>query len=260
MAKKNDSELAVIEPTAGYLALHGDTDFREALATNLANGETVTVGDLIRVKTPAGGGRTWQYVDADGKEVESKAITGLLVYCAPRGQLWGSEEPTKGQRPVLTSYDLRTAVRTNDDLGDIDAEQLAAYRIGDRLYNWEAIGAEGSPFGWGSGKGGVGRRVKESRVMAILQPGEAWPVLVTVGGGSLATVCPWIKRLKVPHFRVVVSLTLAKQVSKGGIDYSQIVPETVGTISREEGLVIKSLYTDPLTRIATQIDVTQDAS
>jgi hypothetical protein len=259
MSRKN-GELAVVDQAVGFLALQGDPDFKEAMEANLSAGEQVTVGDLIRVKTPSGGGRTWQYINSDGAEVESKAITGLLVYCAPRGQLWGSDEPTKGQRPVLTSYDLRTAVRTNDDLGDIDPEQLAAFRIGDRTYNWEALGAEGSPFGWGSGKGGFGRRIKESRILAVLQPGEAWPVLLSAGGGSLSTISPFIKRMKVPHFRCVVSLTLAKAVSKGGIDFSQIVPELVGTISREEGLVIKKLYTDPLTRIATQFDASQDAA
>ena len=253
-------EIAVVEPEMGFLALHGDSDFKEAMAANLSTGETIAVSDLIRVKTPAGGGKTWQYINSDGAEVECKAITGLLVYYAPLGQLWGSDEPTKGQRPVLTSYDLKTAIRTNDLLGDIDPEQLAAYRIGDRTYDWEAMGKEGSPFGWGSGKGGVGRRIKESRTLAILQPGEAWPVLLSVGGGSLSTVSPFVKRLKVAHFRVIVSLTLQKVASKSGIDYSQIVPENIGTISREEGLVIKALYTDPLTRIATQFGVTQDAS
>jgi len=253
-------EIAVVEPETGFLALHGDSDFAEAMAANLATGESLSVSDLIRIKTPAGGGRTWQYVNSDGAEVECKAITGLMVYYASLGQLWGSEEPTKGQRPVLTSYDLKTATRTNDSLGDIDAEQLEAYRIGDRLYDWEAMGKEGSPFGWGSGKGGMGRRIKEARVLAILQPGEAWPVLINAGAGSLSTICPWVKRLKVAHFRVVVSLTLNKAVSKGGIDYSQIIPELVGTISREEGLVNKRLYTDPLTRLATQFDVQQDAA
>jgi hypothetical protein len=151
-------------------------------------------------------------------------------------------------------------VRTNDNLGDIDPEQLAAYRIGDRLYDWEAMGKEGSPFGWGSGIGGVGRRLKESRTLAILQPGEAWPVLLSAGAGSLATICPFVKRLKVAHFRCIVSITLQKVASKGGIDYSQMVPELIGTISREEGLVIKRLYTDPLTRIASQLDVPQEAA
>ena len=256
---KKTTDIAVLEPTTGFLALHGDSDFKEAMAANLATGETIQVSDLIRIKTPAGGGRTWQYINGDGVEVECKAITGLFVYYAPMGQLWGSDEPTKGQRPVLTSYDLKTATRTNDSLGDIDPEQLAAFRIGDRTYDWEAMGREGSPFGWGSGKGGVGRRIKESRTLAILQPGEAWPVLLSVGGGSLSTVCPFVKRLKVAHYRANISLTLQKVASKSGIDYSQIVPELIGTISREEGLVIKQLYTDPLTRISTQFDAGQDA-
>jgi hypothetical protein len=252
-------DISVLEPPVGFLALQGDSDFKEAMQANLSTGETIAVSDLIRVKTPTGGGRTWSFVNSDGAEVECKAITGLFVYYCPLGQLWGSDEPTKGQRPVLTSYDLKTAVRTNDNLGDIDAEQLAAFRIGDRTYDWEAMGKEGSPFGWGSGKGGVGRRIKESRTMAILQPGEAWPILLSVGGGSLATICPFVKRLKVAHYRVNISLTLQKVSSKSGIEYSQIVPELIGTISREEGLVIKSLYTDPLTRIATQFDVGHDA-
>jgi hypothetical protein len=256
MTKKN--ELATVEP-ATFLALQGDDDFREAMDANLATGETIQVSDLIRVKTPAGGGRTWVYTNSEGREVECKAIEGLLVYFAPQGQLWGSEEITKGQRPVLTSYDLKTAVRTNDNLGEIDPEELAAFRIGDRTYDWEAMGKEGSPFGWGTGKGGIGRRIKESRILAILQPGEAWPVLVTVGGGSVVNVSKWLKLFKVAHYRAHVSLTLQKVVSKGGIDYSQIVPELIGTISREEGLVIKKLYTDPLTRLATQFDVGHDA-
>jgi hypothetical protein len=96
--------------------------------------------------------------------------------------------------------------------------------------------------------------------LAILQPGEAWPVLLSAGVGSLATISPFVKRLKVAHYMANVSLTLQKVASKGGIDYSQIVPELIGTISREEGLVIKRLYTDPLTRIATQFDAPQDAA
>jgi hypothetical protein len=258
MSAKNN-EMAVVERVDGYLALANDSDFREALTANLSAGESISVGDLIRVKTPAGGGRTWSYTNSDGAEVECKAITGLLVLVAQLGQLWGSEEPTKGERPVLTSYDLQTAVRTNDSLGEIDADELEKFRTGDRTYDWRAMGEEGSPFGWGSGKGGVGRRLKESRTVAILQPGEAWPVLLSVGAGSLSTFCPFVRRLKVPHYRAVVSLTLQKVASKSGIDYSQIVPELVGTVTREEGLVIKQLYTDPLTRIATTFDAGHDA-
>lgn len=237
-----------------FLALQPGSDLAEALEVNLSGGESISAGDLIRVKTPAAGGKTWSYVDSDGVEQEVKAITGLLVYYGVRGTLWGTDDPAKGTRPVLTSYDLVTATRTNDTLGNIDADDLERFRIGDRTYDWKALAAEGSPFGWGSGKGGVGRVAKESRVLGILQPGEAWPVLVSVQPGSLKTVCPWVKRLKVPHFRVIVSLTLQKALSGNGTDFSQIVPTTVGTISKEEGDIIRKLYTEPLARLSAQID------
>jgi hypothetical protein len=64
----------------------------------------------------------------------------------------------------------------------------------------------------------------------------------------------------VPHFRAVVSLTLDRVENAGGQPYSQIVPKLTGTLSKEEGEIVKRLYTVPLSRVATQIDVPQDAA
>jgi hypothetical protein len=69
-----------------------------------------------------------------------------------------------------------------------------------------------------------------------------------------------VKRLSVPHFRAIVSLTLDKVENSGGQPYSQIVPKLLGTISKEEGEIVKRLYTEPLSRIATQLDVSHDAA
>jgi hypothetical protein len=38
------------------------------------------------------------------------------------------------------------------------------------------------------------------------------------------------------------------------------VPKLTGTLSKEEGEIVKRLYTVPLSRVATQIDVPQDAA
>jgi hypothetical protein len=46
----------------------------------------------------------------------------------------------------------------------------------------------------------------------------------------------------------------------GGQPYSQIVPKFVGSISKEEGDIVRRIYTEPLSRIATQLDVPQDAA
>ena len=148
------------------------------------------------------------------------------------------------------------AVRMNDDLGDLDADVLESCRIGDRLYDWRRL-----PYNqYGSASNGRAKRCKESRLLAILRPDEVWPLLVSAGVGSFKTVLPFIKRLPFAHFRSIVSLTLQKVENAGGQPYSQIVPKLLGTISKEEGEVARKLYTEPLSRIAAEIDVSQDAA
>jgi hypothetical protein len=237
--------------SSNYLALRPDSDVREALTANLGPGESLNASDLPRVPTPAGGGKMWGWTDSGNNEQSAKSIDGVLVYYGVRGTLWGSEEPQGKVSPVLVSYDLITAIRVNDDIGDLNADQLEACRVGDRTYDWQRL-----PWNqYGTSKSGRGKRCKESRLMAILRRDEAWPLLVTAGPGSLKTVVPFVKRLPVPHFRAEVSLTLEKVENSGGQPYSQIVPKLSGTVSKEEGEILRRLYTVPLSRIATQIDV-----
>lgn len=244
MARVPDVDVSV------FPAFQPDSDLAEAIAANTGGGG-FDLRALVRVKTPAGGGKTWQYLDSGNNEVEEKAIEGVLVYVGKRGTLWGSEDVTKGRPPVLVSYDLKTAERVSDDLGNLDPAALEACRVGDNLYDWQRL-----PWNKdGSGKGGHGRRCKESRLLGVLQSGQAFPVLVSAGPGSLKTVCPFLTRLEVPHWRVRVSLTLEKAVSQGGVDYSQIVPRVTGKLSREAGLAVKRLYTDPLMAVERQMEI-----
>jgi hypothetical protein len=244
-------ELITGVASSNYLALRPDSDVREALTANLGPGESLNASDLPRVPTPAGGGKMWGWTDSGNNEQSAKSIDGVLVYYGVRGTLWGSEEPQGKVSPVLVSYDLITAIRVNDDIGDLNADQLEACRVGDRTYDWQRL-----PWNqYGTSKSGRGKRCKESRLMAILRRDEAWPLLVTAGPGSLKTVVPFVKRLPVPHFRAEVSLTLEKVENSGGQPYSQIVPKLSGTVSKEEGEILRRLYTVPLSRIATQIDV-----
>lgn len=239
-----------------FLALRPDSDVREALMANLGPGETLQASDLPRVPTPAGGAKVWSWTDSGNNEQSAKSIDGLLVAVLCRGTLWGSEDPQGGVQPVLVSYDLMHAVRMNDDIGDLDADVLESCRIGDRLYDWRRL-----PYNqYGSASNGRAKRCKESRLLAILRENEAWPLLVTAGVGSFKTVLPFVKRLAVPHYRALVSLTLQKVENSGGQPYSQIVPKYVGAISKEEGDIVRRLYTEPLSRIAEQLDVPQDAA
>jgi len=239
-----------------FLALRPDSDVREALMANLGPGETLQATDLPRVTTPAGGAKVWSWTDSGNNEQSAKSIDGLLVAVLCRGTLWGSEDPQSGVQPVLVSYDLMHAVRMNEDIGDLDADVLESCRIGDRLYDWRRL-----PYNqYGSASNGRAKRCKESRLLAILRENEAWPLLVAAGVGSFKTVLPFVKRLAVPHYRALVSLTLQKVENSGGQPYSQIVPKYLGAVSKEEGEIVRRLYTEPLSRLAEQIDVPQDAA
>lgn len=247
-------ELTTAVSGTDWVALRADSDVREAMLANMTPGEGLSASDLPRVSVPAGGGKNWNWQDAGNNDVTSKSIDGILVYFGVRGTLWGSEEPQGKTSPVLVTYDLVTGIRINDEIGDLDPDKLEACRTGDRTYDWQRLVYNQ----FGTSKSGRGKRCKESRLLGILRQSEAWPLLVTAGPGSLKTVVPFVKRLPVPHFRAVVSLTLDRVENAGGQPYSQIVPKLTGTLTREEGEEIRRLYTMPLSKIATGIEVGQD--
>jgi len=228
--------------TVDYPALSADSRQSRIIAANL-EGEMMEEKDLIRVPTPAGGGTVWS-IDANGNVETTEEIIGLLVGVGKRGTLWPKEDPSE-MRPVLSSHDLLVGYRTGDDLGDIAPADLEKYRIGDRRYDWVAL-STGPEFGFGSGKNKAGKRVKEARVLAILRHGETWPILVTVGPGSLGNFLPFQKRLPAFSFECCIGLKLIKVKSASGATYSQIVPRLVGVISEEQGEIARRLYADPL--------------
>jgi hypothetical protein len=208
------------------------------------DGEPMREQDLVRVPTPAGGATKWN-VDTNGNVESTDELVGVLVAIGKRGVLWPKADPSD-MRPVIVTHDLIIGYRVSDELGEIDPKSLEKYRLGDRKYDWTAIST--SPeFGWGAGKGsGAGKKVKESRVLALLRQGETWPILVTIGPGSLAVFEPFRKRLPNFHYGCVVGLRLQKVKSSGGQPYSQIVPRLVGTISDEQAEVARATYTVPL--------------
>jgi hypothetical protein len=237
---------ALTVPSVSFAALRPGSRQIRIIEANL-EGEPIQIQDLVRVKTPAGGGTKWN-VEIAGNTETCDEIVGLLVAIAKQGTLWPSEDPTD-QRPVVVTNDLMVGYRVSDDLGSIDPAALEKYRIGDRRYDWHALST--SPeFGYGAARGGAGKRVKESRVLAILRDGETWPILVTVGPGSLQN---WMRFQKTGlasfHYECVVGLRLEKAKGKNGQPYSQIVPRMVGVISEEEGEIASRIYTDPLKRM-----------
>lgn len=229
-----------------FRSLAPDSRQIRVIEANL-DGEPINEQDLTRVKTPAGGGTKWM-VNVGGNEEACDEIVGLLVCIAKRGILWPQDDPTD-QRPVIVTNDLLVGYRVSDDLGSIDPAALERYRIGDRRYDWAALAA--SPeFGYGASRGGSGKRVKESRILAILRDGDVWPMLVTIGPGSLKSWNSFQKTgLPSFHWECVIGLKLEKAKSAAGQPYSTIVPRIVGTVSEESGDIARRIYTEPLKRM-----------
>lgn len=227
--------------TIDYAALRADSRQMRIIEANL-DGEPMRVTDLVRVRTPLGGATKWT-IDNNGNQETCDEIVGLCVAIAKRGVLWPSKNPTE-QRPVIVSNDLLVGYRVSDDLGtEIDPKALEKYRIGDRKYDWVALSS--SPeFGYSAA--GEAKRVKEARLLAILRDGDVWPLIVTVGPGSLAGFIPFVKRLPSYHYECILGLRLEKAKGVGGQPYSMIVPRIVGTISEDQGEVARRVYTVPL--------------
>lgn len=219
------------------------------IAANM-DGEPINEMDLTRVKTPAGGGTTWE-IDNQGNVETATEIVGVLVAIGKRGVLWPREEIGE-EPPVIVTTDLVTGYRVSDKLGDIDPKALDQYRIGDRRYSWEAI-SNSPEFGPKSGKGGVGKRVKESRTIAILRDGDVWPLLVSIGPGSLGSFLPFLKKLPCFHYEAVIGLKLQKEKSKSGIGYSMIVPRLVGQLTEEQGEFVRKTYAENLKKMFSAV-------
>lgn len=228
--------------TVDYPALAPDSRQMQIIAQNL-EGEPMRETDLVRVKTPLGGGTQW-ILDSNGNTETVDELVGLLVGVGKRGVLWPYEDPSEA-RPYIVSHDLLVGYQTGDTAGDLDEKALEKYRIGDRKFDWRAL-SEGPEFGYGSGRGGSGKRCKEARILALLRQGETWPVLVTIGPGSLKNIVPFLKRLPCFQHEAVLGLRLVRAKGKNGQPFSQIVPKLVGQLSEEQGLVAKRTYAEPL--------------
>ena len=259
-----NTDTALVVPANTFIGLQPDNEAREAMLANMMPGEGFEESDLVRVKTPAGGGTMWEY-ETLGNVVNTKTIYGVLAAFTQRGTLWPSEEPSESM-PYLISDNLITARKVGDKIGDLDPAVLDRMLIKEGpnagLYDWRGT-EEGGPNiynDYGSSSKGRGKRCKESRVMFILTPDSAFPLVVRAQPGSLRNIKPFIKMLPVPHFRAVIELSLFKETNAGGQPFSQIIPRYIGDIGREAGKMVMETYTTPLKATAVRMSSTASDS
>ena len=218
-----------------------DKNSEAALAFRENNqGESFGVNDLIRVKVPSAGGTIWTIEGPEGKE-QVESIEGIIVFKAPHGIIWRSDDISPGEKPVVVSNDLVTG-KLNIPREEVPEELMelidsAEIKGNPGVYDWAKL----PQTQWGTGK-----YAKEQILMFVLRPNELLPLLIAATPGSVGNIKKFFLRTKISHYRMLVSLKLKEAISKGGIKYSQIIPEHIGTISPADGLKICEQYRDPL--------------
>lgn len=237
-----EDSTAVILGQSRFVAVRPDNPMREALE---ANGEALGFASLTWVRTPAGGLTSWT-IDDLGNETTAKTIEGALVIYRKRVILWPTDgEAIEGTRPLMVSNDGARARIVGDDPGDIDLDAIEKWRIGDSEW-FDISEASGFPYSqWGSGRNG-GRRVKEQRLLGILRDDDVLPLMVAIQPGSLKNITTIVSRLRVPHWRAVVSLGLQEAKNKAGQKFSQATLKVVDTLPDVVASTLKSMYTDPI--------------
>lgn len=250
-------ELSVVDQHR-FLAVSGvDEELQEAMDS--IAGESFGPSNLLRVKMPSSGMTKWQVPDGVGGIELLDSIRGLLVYHQKHGVLWGSEDPKPGLMPVLRTYDLKVAEQVGP-IPDNMIDALEKCRIDERHFDWEKC-----PFNqWGTGKGGIGKRCREQRILFILRESDLYPIVVTIQPSSLTTWRNFFLHLptaaRCPYYRCVIELSLKSSTSTGGQQYAEVVPRLVGKVSQDVGELVKKRFTDILERgLAQQIvDVAEE--
>lgn len=258
MAKKEEAKsngITVFKKDQ-FISLSGqDEQMKEAMEALGEVGLSLTPQDIPRVKVPSEGRTEWE-IPRGGDEYErKKELSGALLHVQRCAVLWPGENPVAGTPPVLRSWDLEEAEIVGPVPDEMKAE-VDKYRIAGRD-NWVDIREENGfgPNQWGTGKGGHGKLMKESRMVFILPPDEQFPFLINVGVGSLGVFDKFLKqeitmRLKVPYFTTVVSLGLEKATSAGGVTYSKIVPKFAGLLDPATVKEINKTYREGLKSLA----------
>jgi hypothetical protein len=235
-----------------FAAIAENSTIAEALKENMLPGDKFSEMDLIRVKTPAGGGLYWEI---EGDSGPSGEIEGVLVFNAWLGLLWPSLETGSGVKPLVRSNDLAIAKlnMTPEEIEDAVSKGVLQQQMVDELEKHELPGQPGvyrwNDLPWtqqGTGKNGIGKFAKENRLMFVLRKNDSWPLVIKAGPGSLGSMSKLIKRLSVPQYRAVVGLKLQVKESKGGQKYSEIIGAEKGQLDAETGAILKAMYTDRL--------------
>jgi hypothetical protein len=179
----------------------------EALAVLRENleGATLDRRDLDTIKVPSGGGQFFEVPTFEGT-LPLKTIEVLQLATAIQRTYWASKDVT-GSPPDCYSDD---GVCGHGEPGGT---------------------CKGCPFNaFGSGRNGLGKACKESRLLLVLTKHSTLPFIVRVPPSSLKPHADYQKRLPIPYWHAITEIGLKPAKSNDGTEYSELTFKFVGGV------------------------------
>lgn len=187
------------------------------------------------IKVPGGGHIAFEVAGDDENNPDVvKELVGIIVHQHAVNAYWeedgaGSRGDDKRNAPTCSSLDGHTGFAPAEgvyrDCGTCDYNKF--------------------------GTAGRGKACKNMRRLYFLMEGRAMPVIIQIPPTSLKAfkdyVGMWIARKQIPPYAHVTKLTLKKETSPEGKDYSKVIFSHVSTLSTEDVekvLVIKRMCSE----------------
>lgn len=201
----SSTDLIVPGDDSPYAVLTMDNEEVTGLIRDsLAPGQQLGLGDLPRIKTPAGGAISWEIPDPLEGERSERELRGVLIHVATRRAFWKEKYEGQNDPPNCASQD---ALHGEGDPGG-DCLRCPLNEFGTSEFSENA------------------KACKEIRQLFLIPPEGILPYVINVQPGSLKNANTFFTGLlnaRLKRTDIESILTLQKAKNKGGVEFSQIV-------------------------------------
>ena len=188
-------------------------DLAEILATEM-DGLNI---EFDRVKIPSGGGLAFEVPGESGEPEMVKEITGVIVDHYGPNAFWAKKYSGEKNPPDCASLDGKTGVER-------DGGEARSCRTCPRNQ-------------WGSAEDGIGKACKNMHRIYLLTEGNMLPILLTLPPTSIKAFADYLGKRVVSRglrsYEVLTRVSLRREKSRSGSEYSQAVFSTVCVLPQE---------------------------
>lgn len=198
-------------------------DIAEAIAEEMDGLGTIPYD---RVKIPSGGGAAFEIPteDEDNPEVATELV-GVIIDHHPTNSRWAGAYDGSDEKPLCSSFDGKQGVET--ETGEICNCAECPYNV------------------FGSGEDGKGKACKNSHRIYIVREGNPVPLVLTLPPTSIKYARDYFAKSIVLKgmrcYEALTKITLKKEKSADGIQYSRAAFTFIGKLAAEQIAATKEM-------------------